>query len=775
MKFFWILLFSISAYSYDAEKYDRYETTLTQLEVEYGSAVDPKEQYQASLKIWREIVDATNDQFSREEGETDEEFQKGFDRHLDLLLRSSKIRSQYLIQVEQSETSTVFELDLAFFNDLKREITLVPIEWYAIAYFKLLYVKNNLKLGFDGVKTLVIDAFILLIVFMIPFFFWRVTNRILKKLKVWRANFIRQSYRQKNYSLYAELLRLAIDYLPWLVALYSISLSRDLLEKSHFEELSIFYPFITYWIYYRIFRKIISDSLLRIARNHRSPSGDQTIEEKAANNASLLSLTVLVSYSLIYIIESVVSKGLSYYIFQYLSFAVVLFVLFIIGRDWREELSVKIADMDIPFVSTWLAERLKKKKHFYLCLPVLISVLTFNVFMLFLQWSGRFEFVKSITAEIFKRKLESSEIFEESELQDLPNDYQDLFYKTIESDKALFIESKKSQYNNIMLCIELWIQDKTEENSLFLVGEKGSGKTTLLTMLESELQRENIQIIRANMPSRLLSQAQLLKFLSNITGVEMEENYLPLIDADKEMSPTLIMLDESQNSFLSKIGGFEAFKTILGLINARLENIFFVFSFNAYSWSYLNAAFGKNQNFRNVIELEPFSDRDIRDMIMKRHNQSDYKLSFHDIVKATKGAFEMDSVEQVEEQFFRLLWEQSLGNPEISLYTWLSSLKYRGGKFFRVGLPHDDDLSMLSNFSDDTLFIYSAIVKHENLSTADAMKVTSLPEGVIRFAIKLGLDHNILIRRENGSYTVNVRFQHSLISYLKKKNLIYAS
>ncbi len=777
MKVFILIItwFNFSAYSYGPQDYDNFDNDLTQLEVEYGSAVDPREQYEKSLNIWRDIVDATTDQLAREEGETDEEFQEGFDRHLDLLLRSSKIRSKYLIEVQQNQDSTVFDFNLAFFNDLRREIQLVPVEWYAIAYFKVIYIKNNLKLGFDGIKTLVLDGVLLCLVFMIPFFFWGVSKRIIKKLKIWRAKFIRLSYKAKNYSLYSELLRLAIDYFPWIMALYSISLSRSLLEKTHFEELSIFYPFIAYWIYYRIFRKILSDSLLRIAKNYKPGQKSGSLEEKAAKNASLLSFTLLISYSLIYMIESVVSKGLSYYIFQNISFIVILIVLFIIGRDWRQELSAKVADMKIPHVSEWLSKNLSMKRHFYLCLPVLIAVLAVNVFMLFLQWSGRFEFVKSITAEIFKRKLENSEIFEESELQDLPEDYQELFYRRVEHDKSLFTESRNSKYSAVLSCIQSWIEDRSDENSLVLVGEKGAGKTTFLTMLESEIKKEGVQIIRANMPSRLLSEGELVQFISSLTGVQMEDDYFPLIEADKTMPQTLIMLDESQNSFLSKVGGFEAFKTILQLINARVENIFFLFSFNAYSWSYLKSAFGKNQNFRTVVELAPFTDQDIRKMIMKRHELSDYKLSYHDIVRATKGAFEMDSVEQVEDQFFRLLWEQSLGNPEISLYTWLSSLKYRGGKFFSVGLPHDDDLSMLSNLTDDTLFIYSAIVKHENLSTIDAMKVTSLPESVIRFALKLGLDHNILIRRENGAYTINVRFQHSLINYLKKKNLIYAS
>ncbi|MCB9091716.1 MAG: AAA family ATPase [Halobacteriovoraceae bacterium] len=730
--------------------------------------------YQKVIRAWREIVDETFDFLpSRIMFQDAGEEKEHFNNYMELLLKYSELRSQYIRKITYKTDSSVFEISPEFLWDLKRELQLVPLKWVAIISLKINFILNNLSSGFKGIKTLVVDIFILIIVILIPLFLWRLSIRLLSGLRKLRSTFTRKSYVDENYYIYSELIKFSIEYLPWIVAILSLDMVIKLLQHSNFKELSIFIPYVEYYLYFRVFQKVFTQSLMRVSF-FRQREEALKIKQKAENNGRKLSLIIFISISFLYAVESVVSQGLSYIIFENLFIFGITVFLFYLASDWKEDLAAKVEEMKIKYVSPFLSKILLQKRYFFLCLPVLLSLVVFNALSYIFQWSERFDFVKRITAQIFKKKLESSEFFTESELQALPENYTSYFDLSVDNDLSLLVDSERGYFTEMEHSVQQWLDDKTEDNSLVVVGEKGIGKTTLLWRLSQSF-KDKCRVITAPVPSeRLLNQKDMYGFVGKLFDIEMSESLLPLLKADKDMPKTLLLVDETQNTFLAKVGGFEGFKSLLEIINARLENIFFVFSFNTYSWSYLSSILANNQSFRKVLKLDPWTDRDIKNLIMQRHEKTDYGLSFLDILRATKGNFEMESLELVEDQFFRLLWEQSLGNPKVSLSMWLSSLKYGGGKIFRVGLPHDDEIKFLNELVDNTLFIYAAITRHENLSVKDIMEITDLPEGVVRYSIKLGMDNEILVKNQKSTFSVNTRFHHSIIGYLKKKNLVYA-
>ncbi len=729
-------------------------------------------EYQKTISNWRELVDNSQYTFESIKSNATETSHQDLMAKLNLI---SKERSNYLSYLYANDKSSLFKINSDFLNDLKRELKAVPFKWYTIFFLKAKRLKGYLNSGFSGVSKLVLELIKIFSVFFVPFFAWRLSNKLTVEVKKRRSEYVKLSYRgKKSYSFASEFMRLFIIYLPWIISLVALYVMVWLVRQSEsLSEFADFILFFRYYIYYRILKKFIYDTLVRIGKTRsRHKQELLKLQEKAKNHATRFGLILMWTYFLLDLIRSVVSKGLSYYIVLFISSILIVLLVLVIAAQWREELSQKLKAFSLPHLSTWFADLVTQKKWFFLSLPALLIVLLVNSVQTLLTWLEKFDFVKKITAQIFKKRLESSENLTEETTHNVPEDYIIHFKKSIDEDTGLFVNPENDILNKIKEVISHWRDDKSEENSMAIVGETGIGKSTILSMVARNF--GNLKVAKVVMEERVSSEKDFYDFIFKTLGIE-GEGIVSLIKYDKSADQTLVLIDEAQNCFISKLGGFESFKALTEVLNAKLENIFFCISFNQYAWNYLNACFGKNQNFRNIIHIKSLSETDLRNIVMNRHNQTKYELSFLDIIRAVGGKFASESTEVIADQFFRLLWEQSLGNPRVAIANWLSSLKFNGRKKFYLGLPHDDDLSKtLENMSDDTLFTFAAIVKHENLSVKEIMEITHLSEGAVRYAIRFGIDNSILSMKDTRSYNIDNRFQHTLIRYLKKKNLVYA-
>ncbi len=69
--------------------------------------------------------------------------------------------------------------------------------------------------------------------------------------------------------------------------------------------------------------------------------------------------------------------------------------------------------------------------------------------------------------------------------------------------------------------------------------------------------------------------------------------------------------------------------------------------------------------------------------------------------------------------------------------------------------------------------MYSAIIRHENLSTEEIVTTTNLPEGIVRHALRIGMENNAIVRSADGRYRVTPEAQFFLSQLLERKNFLY--
>ena len=159
---------------------------------------------------------------------------------------------------------------------------------------------------------------------------------------------------------------------------------------------------------------------------------------------------------------------------------------------------------------------------------------------------------------------------------------------------------------------------------------------------------------------------------------------------------------------------------------------------------------------------------------MNRHEPSGYHLSFDRLILASLSAANtMGAAAYAEEQFFRLLWEQSKGNPKVALHLWLHCLVPMGRRALKVGLPERARMDIISSISDTLWFVLSAVTNHENATRKEIADATSLELGSVSQAIKIGVEEKLLHRAVGNHYRLGFIYQYDIIKQLKAKNFIY--
>lgn len=405
-----------------------------------------------------------------------------------------------------------------------------------------------------------------------------------------------------------------------------------------------------------------------------------------------------------------------------------------------------------------------------LSLPLLVLAFVFNFFDKLMSAA---DWYRALTARWFRMRAQGSEESEEEAASAAPvaENYNLWFNGSNEEQELPYIES--GLLPALRKPIDRWLEEHTEENTLLLTGERGIGKSHVLEKLKKVLAEEqpDLQIRHASVPAKTLTPESVKQLVGRLLEIDLGEGPAELASTDAERPATLVILDNAQNFFLSKVGGLEAWKTLLSLTNTRLENIFWLVVINNQSWAYLGNVFGRDYQFRNVLRAKRWSQHDIRSLILSRNHLSGFRIRYDDILLTSRGP-EAGNIRNAEQRYFSLLWDACRGNPMLALQLWLSSVRTEDTTV-TVGLPTEPSVAQVDKLGSNLMFVYAAIVTHENLTSEEIVAVTSLPDNVVRYALKTGFDADFIQRSDDGRYRLVPIWYHAITNMLARKNLLH--
>lgn len=689
-----------------------------------------------------------------------------------LLLNAGRVRSSLLSSLLEKNKYSVWEISENHLEDYLREIKIVPYRFLATFFEKASDFKIMSQRGIRGWFQIGKQLLIIVFVFLLPYLLFLVFRAVSLKLEELKKQIFTRSQLDLNKRTQVALWIGRLNpYLPWFFAYFAIYFSYYLLSETLLEPFIIFLPYLNIYILYRAFLILFSSILAKVllTKNLEKIKRKQPEVQKTAFKLSVLLFS---EWGFLLLVEDTVRPALIYNLVYDSLIAINIAIIAVEARKWKEEL--------LFLSEEWLNNRVCKyfltHRNFITELIFYPLLFLFNIIYLLIRWFylllSQFDFGKKISSEIFKRRLEEAngEIVESLQ-KNLSDQYKSLFLQVFNLDSSARVSLSRSPFTRCISAIEDWIQEKTQDDLLVLYGNFGIGKSTIVTALAEHF-NASIQVFKISVKKKITKRSTLYRILSE----SLEEKISTPEDLKKydcNIKKTIIIIDDIHNLYLNTTNGLEAYRSLIELTSLQLRNIFWCFSCNERVFRHLNGLFGMNHFIGSKIELLSWTDAEIQELILKRHQKSTYKLKFDQVISAVHRGDILETSSGLEVQFFRLLWGQSRGNPSTAQELWLSAANQVSDSTIRISVPEFTRPRTLTDLPDETLIVYASIVKHENLSFKELLEICLLSSSTVRQAIKFGEDGMILQRLRYERWRIHPKAQYVVQAQLQGRNLIY--
>ena len=690
-----------------------------------------------------------------------------------LLLRSGRIRSDILHKIISLDEDFI-SYDNAYADDLIRELKLIPYRPIAIFYSKTLKYKEVINSGFVGFIYILKQISLLGLLIVILFISKNALAKLTNLFNRFSQICFKRSVNDQSYKRLAALLAVISPYFKWLTLLLIFFLSDFVLKNTIFSELAVFIPYFQYFFLYKIFRIYAHFNLNNLVYKNFEEHGNRTaFNLKIRKTTKLLGSYFLSSVCIVHLTQSVVRQAYFYHLTVDIFVIGLIVILALAAARWKSEIKI-ISKAKFPKKFHTIIDRvlLDRIKPILFSLVILCLIVVQTVISKIINVLRDYDFFKNILSQIYRKRLESAakRIDYEQEVS-VHDSYQKEFSK-LESDQN-FIRIKDHPYQEMQDIIDNWQSGKSEESSVAIHSEKGIGKSKFLEKIAMD--NDNIAVVQVKFDRKVTSKADFVKIISSHFAEEIEEENLFkfLSTYDKK---TIITLDDCHNLFLAKENGFEALQTFFSyLVKIDNPNLLWISTFGSFPWNYLQHSLKVDKYFRYILRLPRWSDENIRDLIINKHHQTGFKLIYDPLIFSIHTTNSEKEFEDLQLKFFQIIWSQSRGNPTISIFLWLSCANQIQEKTIKVSLPAIAKSNNLNSLSDDHLFVYGSIIKHQNLSIREISDILSVTRGEVLNIVRIGLERDYLVESsiKGKRFSFSPQWQIAMNKLLINRNFIY--
>ncbi|HTN84825.1 MAG TPA: hypothetical protein VL242_14090, partial [Sorangium sp.] len=314
-------------------------------------------------------------------------------------------------------------------------------------------------------------------------------------------------------------------------------------------------------------------------------------------------------------------------------------------------------------------------------------------------------------------------------------------------------------------------RDSAQGGSLLLVGGAGSGKTSWLRAAEHKA--GEIPCQRIALGQRLLTEGDVVAVLGAALDAPRgaREGAGALAAWLRSQPRRLFVVDDLEHLFLRGLDTWGAWEAFLEIVEHSTPRMFWLCALAEHPYRYLVFARGGAVVFRTIVQLAPWPEPKLGELLGGRVRASGFALSFDDLLLDEDAADQQAYASATERDYNRLIWDYAQGSPRVALHYWLRSLSPAGDRRLRVQLfrgPSGDDLEELGELER---FVLASVVWHDSLTTEEASISLGFPrlpcENALSRLVDLGVIDDL-----GGRHRVTTRWQSAVTTFLLRKHLI---
>lgn len=378
-----------------------------------------------------------------------------------------------------------------------------------------------------------------------------------------------------------------------------------------------------------------------------------------------------------------------------------------------------------------------------------------------------------------EEKEPESLLLNEEKLKGLPFIYRKLFDGSPLESNDFFVKNELlvNKINN-----QLQKFKDNKNSSTLIIGEPGSGKKTLINSIKNTF-LINQNLIHLQISETITSKSQLINILAKELGMKRIPKFDELIlTLNDKSNKKIIIIETLGKLYFKSVDGYEAIKSLLFLVSATNNNVFWLCSIGKLPYQFLNSNFDLAKLFSEKIFINELHKTELKSILLSRHSATGYDLKYlPDDISAFKRKIIsrknfLDDQKLLEDNYFEKLEEYSGGNIISAMFYWLQSINSVDGNTIIIKPPRKITLEYIKALNDNYLLTLAQLLYHGSLSDAEHQKLFALSieesKEILNYLKSLNLIYQDTIDYMNNRYFIN-KFAYKIIEdELKKRNMI---
>ena len=314
------------------------------------------------------------------------------------------------------------------------------------------------------------------------------------------------------------------------------------------------------------------------------------------------------------------------------------------------------------------------------------------------------------------------------------------------------------------------VKDAVEQEGsdvVAVIGERGLGKTTFLTRLAAGL--DPAIVCRVTCTTEGID--GLVADLSRFVGLEPTVGDRELAKKLREHSPLAILIDDGQRLVEPLIGGLRGIDRLANLARRAGGGTSWIVTMAAPAWQYLHRARGERMLFEEVVELTPWSDAQIAELVRKRASAAGIKPRYDALVVPRQVELNHASEEnQTEKDYARILNDYSRGNPLVAMHYFAESLGTFENELY-VRLFKTPPTSELEGLPSTMYFVLRAILQLEVATEEQIVACTDLQGADVSAALRSCRTRGFVLRHDRRLH-ISLHWYRAITQVLQRQHLI---
>lgn len=302
-----------------------------------------------------------------------------------------------------------------------------------------------------------------------------------------------------------------------------------------------------------------------------------------------------------------------------------------------------------------------------------------------------------------------------------------------------------------------------------IIAEHGGGKTTLLQRLASKFDGQALVIDCPVDGYKAFRDVFARSLKLNTKEISAET----LARRLKRSEIRVVALDNIHRLFRPMKGGQKEWDQVSNLVHAVTENIVWIFTLNRAAWQYTNLMRGGRLFLGELVELSRLTEEQLSDLINLSCTEAGIDPDFTKLLlpRQTDGTGQQTADELSRNQFTRVLWNASGGNPREALRLWAKSLVTVEDGGIEVRLPEQPALLEVERLDITGQLVLRVITQCELASPEEIIQSLRLPEIEANAAITALLQRG-WIEELDGRYRMSWSWWRAITRVLVRKNLL---